>query len=62
MSKKKTFKVIAWEESTWERNIEAKDKKEAEKIAWNMIYNDGGFSNWDVGTHGNSEIMEVEEL
>jgi len=27
-----------------------------------MIYNDGGFSDWDVGTHGNSEIMEVEEL
>jgi hypothetical protein len=61
MSKKKMFRVYAWEETTWETNIEAENQKEAEDKAYKLIQ-EIGFTDWDVGSHGNTEIMEVEEL
>ena len=61
MSKKKMFRVTAWEECTWETDIEAKNQKEAEDKAYKII-SEIGFTDWDVGNHGSTEIMEVEEL
>jgi len=61
MSKKKMFRVYAWEEATWETDIEAENQKEAEDKAYKMI-SEIGFTDWDVGHHGNSEIVEVKEI
>ena len=62
MSKMKMFRVSAWEECTWEKDIMAENEKDAEAKAYKMITNGKGFSDWDVGNHGQTEITSVEEI
>lgn len=62
MSKKKMFRVTAWEECTWEKDIMAESEKEAEQKALKMIREGKGFDDWDVGNHGDTEITQVEEI
>lgn len=62
MSKIKMFRVTAWEECTWEKDIMAESEKEAEEKALKMIRDGKGFDDWDVGNHGDTEITQVEEI
>jgi hypothetical protein len=59
--KLKKYRVHAWEECTYDTYIEAKSKEEAEKIAYKEI-SIAGFNNWNIGKHGDTEVIEVEEL
>jgi len=58
----KMFRVTAWEECVWEKDIMAESEKEAEQKALKMIRDGKGFDDWDVGNHGDTEIIQVEEI
>ena len=57
----KKFRVIVWEEATWEKVIEAETKEQAEEKAYEDI-SETGYDNWEVGNHGTNEITDVQEV
>ena len=57
----KKFRVIVWEECTWEKVIEADTWDEAESKAYEDI-SGNGYDNWHVGSHGTNEITDIEEI
>ena len=59
--KLKSYRIYAHEEATWETTIEATSKEEAERLAYDEI-SSTGFDDWEVGHHGNTGIIEVEEI
>ena len=63
MSSEKLNKYIvhAWEECTYDTCIEATSKEEAEKIAYKEI-SIAGFNDWNIGKHGDTEVIDVEEV
>ena len=57
----KKFRVIMWEEATWEKVSESETKGQAEEKAYEDI-SDNGYDSWHVGSHGTNEITDVEEI
>ena len=57
----KKFKVIVWEECTWEKIIEAEDEGQAEVKAYEDI-SEKGYDNWEIGNHGTNDIIDVQEV
>tara|TARA_B110000285_G_C14594082_1_gene367671 strand:+ start:197 stop:376 length:180 start_codon:yes stop_codon:yes gene_type:complete len=57
----KKFRVIVWEECTWEKVIEADTWDEAESKAYEDI-SGNGYDSWQSGDHGANEITDVQEI
>tara|TARA_R100000900_G_scaffold134720_1_gene112027 strand:- start:43 stop:240 length:198 start_codon:yes stop_codon:yes gene_type:complete len=57
----KTYRVTMWEEATWETNIEANSEEEARDKAMKMAC-DTGFIDWEVGSHGDMNVIDCEEI
>lgn len=57
----KTYRITMWEEATWETNIEANSEEEARDKAMEIAC-DNGFSDWEVGSHGDMNVIDCEEI
>ena len=57
----KKFRVIVWEECTWEKIIEAEDESEIQAIAYEDIA-ETGYDNWEIGNHGTNDITDIQEV
>ena len=57
----KKFRVIVWDEATWEKVIEAETKEQAEDKAYEDI-SKTGYVDWQIGNHGTNEITDIEEI
>ena len=57
----KKFKIDVWEEMTYTKVFQAKTKEQAEELAF-VDLELNGFDNWNLGKHGDFDIVAVEEV